>query len=166
MALSPKQRFFAQEYLLDFNATRAAIRAGFSPATARSQGHRLLTKLDIRKFLQAEMAARAERLKVSADSIYREISSIAFANIADYLAVENGEIRVELGNMTREQAAGIGNIRIRDRGDVQQIDFKLSDKLKALVTLAKCLGMFEPALVCSTCEGHLAQPAHSRPRQK
>jgi hypothetical protein len=58
MTLSLKQRFFAQEYLVDFNATRAAIRAGFSPATARSQGQRMLTNVDIQKTLHSATVAR------------------------------------------------------------------------------------------------------------
>lgn len=49
--LTPKQKLFCQEYLKDFNATQAAIRAGYSKKTARSQGQRLLTNVDVQTYI-------------------------------------------------------------------------------------------------------------------
>ena len=59
--LMPMQALFAQEYVVDFNATKAAIRAGYSEKTARSQGQRLLTNVDIQAAVSEAIKARMER---------------------------------------------------------------------------------------------------------
>lgn len=79
MKLSPKQVRFAQEYLIDLNATRAAIRAGYAQKTARQQGARLLTNVDIQLAIQEAMNGRAERTELTADEVVTEIRRIAMA---------------------------------------------------------------------------------------
>lgn len=69
--LTPKQEAFVHEYLVDLNATQAAIRAGYSPRTARAQGHRLLTDADIAAAIEAAQAERSERLRLTADDVLR-----------------------------------------------------------------------------------------------
>jgi len=59
--LMPMQALFAQEYVVDFNATKAAVRAGYSEKTARSQGQRLLTNVDIQAAVSEAIKARMER---------------------------------------------------------------------------------------------------------
>lgn len=71
MPLTPKQAAFVREYLVDLNATQAAIRAGYSPRTARAQGHRLLTDADIAAAIEAAQAERAERLQLTADDVLK-----------------------------------------------------------------------------------------------
>jgi phage terminase small subunit len=68
LALTARQELFVQEYLVDLNATQAAIRAGYSERTAYSQGQRLLKHVEVQAAVQAAMAARAERTEISADS--------------------------------------------------------------------------------------------------
>ena len=65
--LNEKQSMFCLEYIKDFNATQAAIRAGYSKKTAGVQGHALLKKPEIQKEIAANVAERAERAKVDAD---------------------------------------------------------------------------------------------------
>ena len=65
--MNDKRRAFVREYLIDLNATQAAIRAGYSPKTARAQGHRLLTDADIQGELQTAQAKRAEKAALSAE---------------------------------------------------------------------------------------------------
>ena len=60
MSLSPKQEMFCQEYLVDLNATQAAIRAGYSKKTANEQGTQLLVRLSIRERVQELMRKRSE----------------------------------------------------------------------------------------------------------
>jgi phage terminase small subunit len=67
--VTPKQAAFVREYLIDLNATRAAIRAGYSPRTARAIGHENLTKVVIREAVEAAHAARATRTEVTADMV-------------------------------------------------------------------------------------------------
>ena len=63
--LTAKQERFAQEYLIDLNASRAAIRAGYSKKTARSQGQRLLTNADIRKFICEKRQALSAKTEIT-----------------------------------------------------------------------------------------------------
>ena len=64
MALTDKQEMFCREYLVDLNATQAAIRAGYSDKTARSVGNENLTKPDIEKRIQELMSSRSEHLRL------------------------------------------------------------------------------------------------------
>ena len=71
--LRPKQEHFAEEFLIDLNATQAAIRAGYSEKTARSQGQRLLTNVDIAKAIAAGQAKRGKRTEIDADYVLTSI---------------------------------------------------------------------------------------------
>lgn len=75
--LTAKQKAFVQEYLVDLNATQAAIRAGYSAKTAGSIGQRLLTKVEIQAELAAAMAAREERTEITADYVLRRLKEEA-----------------------------------------------------------------------------------------
>ena len=67
--MTDKQQAFVNEYLIDLNATQAAIRAGYSKKTARSQGQRLLTYADIAAATEVATKERAERTQVSQDEV-------------------------------------------------------------------------------------------------
>src|SRR5690606_37899496 len=67
VSLTPKQQRFVEEYLVDLNATQAAIRAGYSEKTAHSQGPRLLENVEISKAVAAAFASRSERVQVTQD---------------------------------------------------------------------------------------------------
>ena len=75
--LTPKQKCFVDEYLVDLNATQAAIRAGYSAKTAGSIGQRLLKKVEIQTALAAAMAAREERTEITADYVLRRLKEEA-----------------------------------------------------------------------------------------
>ena len=75
--LTPKQQRFVDEYLVDLNATQAAIRAGYSAKTAGSIGQRLLKKVEIQAELAAAMAARGERTEITADYVLRRLKEEA-----------------------------------------------------------------------------------------
>lgn len=86
MALTAKKRLFAKEYLVDLNATQAAIRAGYSAKTAASQGERLLRDVDVQALIQAGMAARNERTQVNADYVLNRLVEIDQMDVIDILA--------------------------------------------------------------------------------
>lgn len=69
--LTAKQQRFVDEYLIDLNATQAAIRAGYSEKTARSQGQRLLTNVDIARVIKKAQSAISERNLVTQDDVIR-----------------------------------------------------------------------------------------------
>ena len=77
MALTAKQERFVEEYLVDLNATQAAVRAGYSAATAYSNGHQCLKKTEIAVALRDARRERAQRLKLTADDVLLELWLIA-----------------------------------------------------------------------------------------
>lgn len=77
MALTAKQQMFVKEYLVDLNATQAAIRAGYSAKTANEQGARLLTNVSVAEAVQAGMDARSQRTEITADYVLSGIQEIA-----------------------------------------------------------------------------------------
>ena len=79
-ALTPRQQRFVDEYLVDLNATQAAVRAGYSKRTAEQQGPRLLGNVGVAAAIAARMKVRSERLDIQADNVLQAIAKIAFAD--------------------------------------------------------------------------------------
>jgi len=92
MALSSKQKRFCQEYVIDSNATRSAMRSGYSEKTARSQGQRLLTKVDIQKYIKELQKDIFDRNKMTVDECVQILSNMARFDIAD-LYNEDGTLK-------------------------------------------------------------------------
>ena len=80
MAREDLKKQFVREYLVDLNATQAAIRAGYSPKTAMQQGQRLLTRDDVQAAIQKEMTKRAKRTEITADAVLQRWWDIATAD--------------------------------------------------------------------------------------
>lgn len=80
MKLTGKQKRFCEEYLIDLNATQAAVRAGYKQKTARSQGQRLLTNVDIQRYIAALMQERSARTGITADDVIRELRAVAMSD--------------------------------------------------------------------------------------
>ena len=74
--LSEKQKQFCQEYIIDFNSTQAAIRAGYSEKTARSIGSENLTKPDIQEYLQILIQERNKRVEYNQDDVMRDLLEV------------------------------------------------------------------------------------------
>lgn len=151
--LTPKQLRFVQEYLIDLNATQAAIRAGYSAKTADVQGHQLLRKTSVAAELKRRQTKLADKYEVTADRVIRELALIGFANMLDYVRVSgDGLARVDLSAVDRDQAAAIHEIKVETvigSGDepktVEKVTFKLADKRAALVDLGRHLNLFDSA---------------------
>ena len=79
--LTPKQSTFVAEYLVDLNATQAAIRAGYSEKTANEQGSRLLANVKITDAIADAMANRAERTEITQDRVLRELARLGFSDL-------------------------------------------------------------------------------------
>lgn len=158
MALRGKQQRFVDEYLVDRNATQAAIRAGYSAKTAYSIGEENLRKPEVKKAIEIGEAEIAERTKITQDKVMKELEKIGFSNMLDYITItEGGDPVTDFSALTRDQAAAISEIVVEEytegRGDearnVKRTKFKLSDKRSALVDMGKHLGMFKDHLVHS-----------------
>lgn len=90
LGLTEKQQRFVDEYLVDLNATQAAIRAGYSPHTANEQGAQLLAKLSIQNAVREARIAQQKRTAITADTVLMEIASIALADARELVEVKTG----------------------------------------------------------------------------
>lgn len=126
--LTDKQKRFVEEYLVDLNATQAAIRAGYSEKTAMEQGYQLLQKTSVQKAIEEAQNKRLERIQISQDEVIRRL--IENADIA------SGKKTIVL---TQTRKSGDGEI-VGD--DVAQFVYEPSSVNKALELLGKHLGMF------------------------
>lgn len=144
--LTNKQRRFVEEYLVDLNATQAAIRAGYSVNNAGDIGSELLRKTRVSQAVKEAMAKQSKRTGVSADRVIRELAKIAFLNSADFIT-ENGKLKE---GVSRDDMAAVSSIKIKEiptaSGLVVEREVKLYDKLRAMELLGKHLAMFSEKL--------------------
>lgn len=160
--MTPKQQRFVEEYLIDLNATQAAIRAGYSADTAKVIGCENLTKPDIAAAVAEAQAKRSMRTNITQDQVVRELARIGFVDIRkvvtwtnaasgfdEDMAEDTGEVRISVANFVAlvpsdqidaETAAAISEISQTKDGALK---VKLHDKRAALVDLGRHLGMFK-----------------------
>lgn len=93
MSLGPRQARFVAEYLIDLNATQAAIRAGYKPKGAQVHGSRLLSNAMVAKAIQEGQGARAAALKLEAEDVLREWVTIATADPAELTQWRQGSCK-------------------------------------------------------------------------
>lgn len=145
--LTKKQKRFVEEYLIDLNATQAAIRAGYSPQTAKEQGCQNLTKLNIQNAIATAMADRSRRTGINQDRVIQEIAKMAFLNPVDVIDMDEATIK---GEANRDDTACIASVKVKvipgEGGNITEREVKTYDKLKALELLGKHLGMFNDKL--------------------
>ena len=145
--MTKKQKRFIEEYLIDLNATQAAIRAGYSPDTAKAIGCENLTKPDIRAHIDRAMADRSKRTGVNADRVVQELAKIAFVNATEVIDPKTATVREDA---LPEDTAAIQSVKVKTFGeDGLEREIKMADKLKALEMLGRHLGMFKDKLELS-----------------
>lgn len=145
--MTKKQKRFCEEYLIDLNATQAAIRAGYSPDTAKAIGCENLTKPDIRAHIDLVMAERSRRTGVNADRVIQELAKIAFVNATDVIDPKTATVKE---NALPEDTAAIQSVKVKTFGeDGLEREIKMADKLRALDMLGRHLGMFKDKLELS-----------------
>jgi phage terminase small subunit len=140
--ITAKQRFFAEEYMKDFNATQAAIRAGYSRRSAETQGLQLLRKPQVAAYLNELRKAQTERTGSDADRIKEALRAIAFADQRKYQKWGARGVNVlESSGLTDEEAMAVAEVSqtITDAGG--SIKIRQHDKLRALELLAKMGGL-------------------------
>lgn len=145
--LTAKQKLFCDEYLIDLNATQAAIRAGYSVDSAGDIGSENLKKPDIRARIEKAMAERSKRTGINAERVLIELAKIGLVNAAD--VINFNEATVSEG-ATREDLAAVQSVKVKtmtgENGDMTEREVKLYDKTKALELLGKHLGLFKDKL--------------------
>lgn len=139
MALTLKQKMFIDEYLVDLNATQAAIRAGYSPKTAKDIASQNLAKLNIRIEIDKRMAERSKRVGMNADRVLQELGKLAFVKIEDVIDFETGKIKP---TATSDDLAAIQSIKIKPGEYGTEREIKFYDKKATLELLGKHLGLW------------------------
>lgn len=148
--LTAKQQRFVDEYLIDLNATQAAIRAGYSEKTAYSQGQRLLKNVETQTNIQNAMKKREEDIEITQAMVLKQLGRIAFSDVRKLFDAD-GKL-VDLTMLDDDVVAAIAGVDIFEEfsgyGENRMLigytkKYKLSDKLKALEMIGKHLGMFE-----------------------
>lgn len=133
-----------EEYLVDLNATQAAIRAGYSTATAGAIGAENLKKPHLRARIDEALAERSKRTGINADRVLHELGKIAFVNAADVINFDSAEIAK---GASRDDTAAIASVKVKiipmADGEGVEREIRMVDKLKALEMCGKHLGMFK-----------------------
>ncbi|MCG6183310.1 terminase small subunit [Anoxybacillus sp. LAT_38] len=141
--LNEKQKRFADEYLIDLNATQAAIRAGYSPRSAAEQASRLLKNAKVRAYIDERMAELSRRTGVNQERILRELARIAFVNAPELINMEDATIREDA---TIDDMAAIASVRVKviptENGQGIEREIRLADKIRALDLLGKRFAMW------------------------
>lgn len=144
--MTKKQRRFVEEYLIDLNATQAAIRAGYKAGNAQRAseiGCELLKKTQVSEAIQQAMAERSKRTGVNAERVVMELAKIGFARITDIIDPETAEIREDA---SEEDLACIQSVKIKPGEFGTEREIKMYDKKSALELLGKHLGMWNEKL--------------------
>jgi len=155
--LSAKQARFVEEYLIDLNATQAAIRAGYSPHSAQAIATENLSKPLVRGAVDKAMAERSKRTGITADRVLEEIAKLAFVNAADVIS-SDGSVS---GGALRDDTAAIQSVKVKiiptEEGDIVEQEVRLYDKTRNLELLGRHLGLFNDKLALT----HLTPPVFS-----
>lgn len=134
--LAPKQAAFVREYLLDLNATQAAIRAGYSQRSAKQRACELLQREDVQAAIQAAMARREQIAEDSAVLVLRDIRRLqGIAEEAGKLteAIKCCELRGKHVGMWPNRITLDGKIEVRQKPDLSQLSAEELDQLERLL---------------------------------
>ena len=141
--LTNKQQKFVDEYLIDLNATQAAIRAGYSPISARQIADKNMSKDYIKIAIDKELADRSKRTGINQDRVLQELAKIAFLNPSDVINMRTASVNQDA---SRDDLSCIASVKIKtstsEFGDSIEREIKTYDKLKALDLICRHLGMF------------------------
>lgn len=161
--LNDQQQLFCREYIVDFNGTQAAIRAGYSPKTAAATASRLLNNVNTQAFLNTLRSEREKRTNITADRVVEQLAKIAFMDVKSIIdwgqeerVVDHKITRDKEGNETKEpikeffdfvrllpkdQVDGtlIQNVKMTKYG----MAIEMPDRMRAFEMLAKHLGVYD-----------------------
>lgn len=158
--LNPRQAVFCAEYITDFNATQAAIRAGYASKYAARVAYKMLLQPHIQEAVNREITARAKRTHITQDRVLRELAAIAFFDPRKLFAPDGSPLPINA--LDDATAAALGGL------DVQEVfegtgenrvfvgyvkKYKVTDKNAALGAAMKHLGMLKESLALSGPDG-------------
>src|SRR4051795_2170385 len=133
MPLNDRQARFVAEYLLDLNATQAAVRAGYSPQSARTQAADLLTNPNIEAAIAEAQAERSRRTEVTADRVVLELARVAFGDPRRVMSWGPGGVKLRpSAALADEEAAIVAEVGETTTKEGGSLRVKTVDKLGAL----------------------------------
>lgn len=143
--LTAKQQRFCDEYLIDLNATQAAIRAGYKRSEyTDTNANKLLENTRIAEEIEKAMAERSKRTGINQDRVVQELAKLAFVNAADVIDVDSATV---LPNAKPEDLACIQSVKVKrttkGKNVIEEREVRFYDKKDSLVQLGRHLGMFK-----------------------
>ncbi|MCT8740900.1 terminase small subunit, partial [Glaesserella parasuis] len=138
--LTDKQQRFVEEYLIDLNATQAAIRSGYAEKTANREGSRLLSNVDIQEAIQEAQNKRAARVNVTQDDVLKGLLEI--------ISMSTGKQKITETELSKVDGSIVPM-------DVEKVCFEPHAANKALELLGKHLGMFKDKVDVTNSDGSL-----------
>lgn len=161
--INDKQEAFCREYIVDFNGTKSAIRAGYSKKTAGAMAGRLLSLVKIQDRIRDLTKQREQRTNVTADRVVQQLARIAFMDVKDIVDWGTEEVKYLLRTETDEFGVKTEHFRTEHREfirpkDPDEVDGTLiqtikmgkygfeigiPDRMRAFEMLAKHLGVFD-----------------------
>jgi len=147
--MTDKQLKFAQEYLVDLNATQAAIRAGYSANTAAEQGYQLLNNEDVSGHICGLRLKQQERTDITADKVLKEVARLAFSDIREYYK-EDGTLK-NIHEVSDDAAAALSGLDVDELFEMEgrvkvftgySKKIRLHSKTDGLEKLMKHLGLY------------------------
>jgi phage terminase small subunit len=149
------EQCFVKEYLVDLKKGAAYMRShpGSVINTAGPAATRMSLKANVDAAIKAGMAARGHKLDLSADKVLGELMRLGFANIADYIRIDDdGNATVDLSDLSRDEAAAISEITVEEVVGVKRTKIKLVDKGQNLERLGRYLKLFTDKVEVSGLE--------------
>ena len=140
-----KQQRFCDEYLIDLNATQAAIRAGYKRTEyTDTNANKILENTRVAEEIERQMAERSKRTGINQDRVIQELAKIAFVNAADVIDVDTATVRPDA---KPEDLACIASVKVKrttkGKNVIEEREVRFYDKKDSLVQLGKHLGMFK-----------------------
>lgn len=137
-ALNDKQKRFCEEYLIDFNATQAAKRAGYSDKTAYSQGHRLLKHVEASKYLKELAEKLTLRTNITAEEVFSKAADILRSSLGTFLDFKGSTVTLKNKEDLSERDISL----LKEISETKDgIKIKLHDRYRVLELMFKHFGL-------------------------
>lgn len=140
---TPRRQRFRDEYLVDCNASQAAIRAGFYPRTAGRRGYELMQRPEMQAAIAEKMQAKAEQCDLTAERVLKELMALAFGTMRDVAEWDDTGVNLRVSaELSPEAAAMVSEISQTASESGVNVRVKLHPKVQALEMLGRHLTLF------------------------
>ncbi|MEM7173283.1 MAG: terminase small subunit [Pseudomonadota bacterium] len=142
--MTPRQRRFVEEYMIDLNGKQAALRAGYAPSAAKNRSYILLRQPEIAAAVAEAMMERSRRTGITADKVLNEYARLAFSDLRQVTDWgPDGVLPKAAKDLNPDQARAIAEVtETKSKTGGGTVRVKLHDKKGALDALARHLGLF------------------------